>query len=386
MSMTFDVIVIGGGVVGLAAAVGMKHRGYSVAVLDKNTMQVNLDKKDPRVYAVNQASQHLLEQLDIWNAIAHNRVSPYRNMHVWDANNGASIDFDARMVSANKLGHIVEESVIKSTLLNKAEEMGIDFFPGQALTGIETVDDHIKAKTDKGLIDARLMIVADGGTSKTRDMLGVSLTSWPYHHHALVTTVEVEKPHLLTAYQVFNEDGPLAFLPLVDANQCSIVWSTRPKKAEWLCSLPEDAFNEALTHAFAAKLGACRVIEQRFQFPLIMRHVNQYCGNRWIVMGDAAHTIHPLAGLGLNVGLEDVAAWLNILDISKVKNRIISSRQLNTYQRNRKTSVWKIIALMQGIKGFFSTPVPPLAYIRGLGIKTCNRLPMLKRFFIGHAG
>lgn len=384
MNTQFDVLVVGGGVVGLTAAIAMQQQNLTVAVVDSGSMTIDLSQPDPRVYAINQSSQALFEKLGVWADIVKSRISPYRKMYVWDSQNGAQIDFDCRMIGESCLGNIIEESVIKAALLKQAKALDIQLLAKQSVTTINLEEDAVNISCKTSTYTAALLIVADGGNSKTRDCLGVTVTTWPYHQQAIVTTVEVEKPHDKTAWQVFNPDGPLALLPLESPHRCSIVWSTQPKKAQRLIEADEETFNQDLTFAFQAKLGACKVVDKRHQFPLIMRHANQYHGHRWIVMGDAAHTIHPLAGLGLNVGLADVNTWLNI--VYKARNPIWSGRYLKAYQRARKNEVWKIIALMQGLKNLFINPLPAVRGIRGIGLRICNNLPPLKRFLIDQAG
>jgi 2-octaprenylphenol hydroxylase len=381
MHETFDVMIVGGGVIGLCAAIAMRQRNVSVAVLDAGSLTNGLP--NPRVYALNQASQQLLQKLDIWPAVDKARISPYTHMHVWDASNAACIDFDARMIASEQLGVIIEESVIKQALLQLAVEHGVVLYPHSTVNTVHYIDDAIRVSDHEKHWYAKLLMVADGAQSATRQLLNVSVTSWPYHQHAIVTTVHTKQPHQQTAYQVFNADGPLAFLPLVDPHQCSIVWSTSPGRAQQLLNLSDMDFSHAITQAFAAKLGASEVIDKRYQFPLHLRHAKQYSGPHWLLMGDAAHTIHPLAGLGLNVGLADLSVWLEQLDSSK--KSMWSQKMLGAYQRQRKYDVWQIIALMEGLKLLFANPLPPVKLLRGLGITTCNGLPALKRMLIKYA-
>ncbi|MCP0914791.1 MULTISPECIES: FAD-dependent monooxygenase [Legionella] len=381
MSEYYDVLVLGGGVVGLSAAIAMRQRGYSVGIVDAGMLAADIAKPDARVYAINQASQSLLQALAVWEQIIKSRISPYTNMYIWDAANQAHIEFDARMVGTDRLGTIIEESVLKQALLARAAELGVSFFANNKVHAVAPDSEEIRVAAGANAWRAKLLMIADGANSATRDLLGVELTSWPYHQQAIVVNVRTEYAHQYTAYQVFNADGPLAFLPLADAHECSIVWSTTQQRAQFLMGLSEEKFNQELTRAFAAKLGRVQIASTRYQFPLHMRHVKQYQGMRWMLMGDAAHTIHPLAGLGLNLGLEDISAWLSILDAQLAW----SPKELRAYQRQRKYAVWQMIAAMQGLKTLFANPLRPVIHLRGLGLNACNQLPILKRFFIEQA-
>ena len=383
MNQSFDVVVIGGGIVGLSAAIAMSQRNFSVALIDAGKLTADISGADPRVYAINQTSQKLLDTLGAWDGLDKTRLSPYLHMHVWDGVNQAHIDFDARMVGRDRLGTIIEECVIKHALMQQLSKLSITTFPHCKVSTIESSPDAICIQDGMNAWQTKLLIVADGAASTTRQRLGVTLTQWPYHQQAIVTRIRTEKPHQHTAYQVFNSDGPLAFLPLADQHQCSIVWSTTSTRAHTLMNLPDLQFAEQLTTAFSATLGACTVMEKRHQFPLHMRHAKQYSGPHWILMGDAAHTIHPLAGLGLNVGLADLAAWLRIIGTDK--NKAWSKSVLGAYQRQRKYEVWQMIAIMGGLKTLFANPLPPIAALRGLGVQTCNHLMPIKRFFIEQA-
>lgn len=383
MNACFDVIVIGGGIVGLSAAIAMSQRGCSVALIDAGALTADAASVDSRVYAINNASQSLFQTLGAWEHLDKARLSPYNHMHVWDAVNGAHIDFDARIVGMDRLGTIIEESVIKYALLQQISAQSIALFPHCRIAAVEHTPDAICIDGGSKTWQAKLMIVADGAVSATRQLLGVPVTSWPYHQQAIVTSIHTEKSHQRTAYQVFNSDGPLAFLPLADPHHCSIVWSTTPTRAQQLMSLPDEQFAEQIKDAFATKLGNCKVIGKRHQFPLHMRHAKQYSGPHWLLMGDAAHTIHPLAGLGLNVGLADLNAWMSILGTDKYHTW--STKRLGAYQRQRKFQVWKMIALMDGLKTIFANPSTPVAVLRGFGLRACNSLSPLKRLFVEQA-
>lgn len=382
MNHQFDILVIGGGIVGLAAALSMAARGCSVAIIDAGDLAIDLSKPDLRVYAINHASQQLLAKLGVWQHMDVARLSPYRHMHVWDGINGAYIDFDSRDIAAKNLGTIIEESVLKEALLRQVSQTkSIQLFPHCAVDDVLQSEDGIEIKSKEMAWQGQLLMIADGANSPTREKLNVELTTWSYEQQALVATVAIEKEHQRTAYQVFHPDGPLAFLPLANPHQCSIVWSTSPERVKTLMALDEKSFNEQLTRAFSGELGRVELMSLRHQFPLQMRHVKQYTGKRWLLLGDAAHTIHPLAGLGLNVGLADVSSWVSHLN---VKN-LISNKSLSAYQRERKSSVWQIILLMEGLKRVFGFSQPAVISLRGFGLRFCNQFSPLKRLLIEHA-
>jgi len=383
MTPSFDVIIVGGGVVGLTAAVGMGEKGYSVALIDAGPLQVDTSKPDLRVYAVNENSKQLFHHLGVWSYLDKSRVSDYQYMHVWDSSTGAVINFDCRLAKSNHLGAIIEESIIKDALLQKLLKFeNVTLFSECSIDNVSR-DDTILLKSNEQAWEGKLLIATDGAQSPCREKLNVPITSWPYHQNALVAMVEVEKPHQDTAWQVFNEDGPLAFLPLCNPHQCSIVWSTRPGKAQHLCTLNEDSFNHKLSEAFAHKLGETKVISKRFSFPLMMRQAKRYAGDNWLLAGDAAHTIHPLAGLGLNVGLADITCMLN--HIQGNLDNLNFKKALGAYHRQRKTEVWKMILLMQGLKGLFSSPLTPVKTLRKFGLNFTNHTQIIKKILIQQA-
>jgi len=384
MPKSCDVLVVGGGVVGLSAAAAMAARGFKTAVMDAGPLKILSTDKNTRVYAINGASQALLTRLGVWELLDPKIISPYRGMHVWDASNQAEITFDARDAAKAQLGVILEETPLRAALLKRIEALGGQLIPNTRVTAcVEEAAGMCVTGEDGSSWNAKLLMVADGANSSTRELLGVSITTWPYDHEALVATVQTEKPHQATAYQVFTPDGPLAFLPLSDPHQCSIVWSQQPERTQALMALEQDKFEAALTQAFENKLGAVTLKSTRFSFPLHMRHVKQYSASKWLLMGDAAHTIHPLAGLGLNVGLADLTAWLALLD--KQERGAWSERLLATYQRERKHEVWSVIALMQSIKTMFGASPAPVGALRGLGMRALNRLSPLKRMLVDYA-
>lgn len=382
MTDTRDVLIAGGGIVGLTAAIAMQQRGYSVALLDSGSLTVETDIS--RVYAVNEASRLLFQQIGVFKLMDKSRLSPYQQMQVWDAKSGASIHFHARLMACMQLGFILEESLIRKALLEKISTLdNILLLPHSPVERVHEHIDSIQVDSGDRQWFGKLLLVTDGAQSPTRQLLQVPLTSWSYHQAALVATVQTALPHQQTAFQVFHPDGPLALLPLADDRQCSIVWTTSPEKAVALRNLPEAAFDEAIMQAFGDSLGEIKLASPRYHFPLTMRHAQQYAGKHWILLGDAAHTIHPLAGLGLNVGLADIRDWLSCLKTHQTLPP--SAKIMGMYQRKRKYDTWQVIALMEGLKRLFSTTLKPAIFLRGLGLRACDTLAPLKRFLVSQA-
>lgn len=379
-----DVIVVGQGVVGLSAAIAMRDLGHDVAVIDAGPAVNNKAPSISRVYAINPASINLFKKINVWQHINSTDISSYNRMHVWEAKSGAQIDFDSRVNASPELGVMLEEATLKQALLKQAEALQIELINEFKVTEVTEGNNEIIIYNEtQEAWHGQLLIIADGARSSLRDKLGVKITTWPYNQSALIANVQTSKPHQKTAYQVFTKDGPLAFLPQANQYHSSIVWSLPPEKAKEYLTQNEEQFTKNLAETFAHKLGDVSLLSPRFQFPLHMRHTQQYSGKRWLLMGDAAHTIHPLAGLGLNVGLADLSAWIN--EVKNHNGAIVSSRVLSSYQRKRKHALWQVIALMQGLHVLFTNKINPITKLASFGLSIVNNLTPVKKLIIQHA-
>ncbi|MCX7115117.1 MAG: FAD-dependent oxidoreductase [Gammaproteobacteria bacterium] len=376
-----EVLVLGAGVVGLCAALSMAKRGKRVALLDKGDLSTAQDAAPlGRVYALNAASLSLLTSLGALEASTADWMTPYERMAVWVANRSAEIDFDSRLIGLSQLGVIASDAGLMQALFNQIKDHElISYYAKVSIHHISEQPDGVQLRDHQSSWRAPLALIADGAQSSFRKQLNLPVTQWSYHQDALITVVETTLPHRHCCYQVFLPDGPLAFLPLSHPHQCAIVWSTSVAQAKHLLALDVAVFNQMLTQQIRGRLGEVKSQGPCTRFPLTMRHTQQYVGKHWLLLGDAAHTIHPMAGLGLNVGLADLQCWLQQVDAGGL-NRL--TRALGAYQRERKAQVWQTILMLEGLKTMFSTPLQPLQMLRDIGLHACQKVPILKRLFI----
>ncbi|EPC4819457.1 FAD-dependent 2-octaprenylphenol hydroxylase [Salmonella enterica] len=378
-----DVAIVGGGMVGLAVACGLQGSGLRVAVLDHVVPQPLANDAPPqlRVSAINAASEKLLTRFGVWSNIVARRASCYHGMEVWDKDSFGRITFDDASMGYSHLGHIVENSVIHYALWQKAQQAAdiTLMAPAELQQVAWGENDAFLTLKDGAMLTARLVIGADGANSWLRNKADIPLTFWDYRHHALVATIRTEEPHGAVARQVFHGEGILAFLPLSDPHLCSIVWSLSPQDAERMQQSGDEAFNQALTIAFDNRLGLCRVESERQVFPLTGRYARQFAAHRLALVGDAAHTIHPLAGQGVNLGFMDAAELVDDLRRLQRQGKDIGQHlYLRRYERSRKHSAAMMLAGMQGFRDLFAGENPAKKLLRDIGLKLADTLPGVK--------
>ena len=393
MNKSYDVIIIGGGIVGLSFALTLAQATseMKIAIIDqKPLIAPKLTKHyDSRVFAINLASKQLFEHMHCFEAMAEQRISPYRSMYVWDGVAKGAIRFDAQDVAQAELGFIIENQVILHSLYQQlAIQENIELIDQTNIETIHTLENdgsELIIEKDKSYT-TQLLIGADGAQSWLRNQIKIPMTSWPYRHHALVTTVNTEKSHQQTAWQCFTKEGPLAFLPLDDVTTCSIVWSVSEEKAKQLQSISDQQFCSQLAQAFEYRLGSITHCQPRVIFPLSMRHAQAYVKPGIALLGDAVRTIHPLAGQGLNLGLNDVACLSKIIIRRFLQRKAIGSlKGLREYERSRKSHNIAMISLMETFKQTFDTHSSLIAQLRSGGLNLSNQFPFAKRLMMQFA-
>ncbi len=406
----YDIVIVGAGITGATMALALADSGLRIAVVDSKPLQDRIETPaaamadyDARVSAMTAASQRLLTQLGAWQLMPAERVCAYSRMHVHERDGTGSIDFAARDIHAPELGHIVENSVLTGALHDRLRQLAsapegdtrLTVLAPATLQTCQPDSEHGAQLTlnDGQSLSAGLLIAADGANSPMRQLAGFDTREWDYEHHAIVTTIKTRDPHQFTARQCFMDEGVLAFLPLAsaegagDAEQyCSIVWSLVPDKAAELMAMDDDAFCLALSQVSEHWLGPVVGCAQRYSFPLRQRHARQYYRDAVVLIGDAAHSIHPLAGQGANLGLLDVQVLAEeLLRACKTGRSLADPLVLRRYQRRRKPHNLAMMAMMEGFKRLYAEQPLAVRWLRNTGMRAVDQWPLLKNRLIREA-
>ena len=386
----FDILIVGGGMIGSALALGLSRQGWQVGLIEGAPAASlmapaepasSVDDFEPRVSAISLASQRLLEELGAWPKVQASRHCGYREMTVWDGDGTGRIHFDAAELHARSLGTIVENRNIVRALFESLSDSSVQLLDGVRVKawsrgqGVELEDGRCLA--------ARLVVGADGALSRLRQWSGLATREWDYDQQAIVCTVRTSQNHRYTAWQRFSPTGPLAFLPLLneagDEHFCSIVWSQDTLEARRLMALGTESFRQELEAAIERELGEVLAVSRRFAFPLRQRHAKDYITDGLALVGDAAHTIHPLAGQGANLGYGDVRALLEELERARELGLAPDDASvLARYQRRRKGENLAMMAAMEGFKQLFARDELPVRWLRNTGMRWLNQLAPLK--------
>lgn len=383
-----DLVVIGGGLTGLALACATAGAGLPVVLIERQDLATTTAPAfDGRVTAIAEGSRRLLEAIGVWPLVAGD-AQPILDIRVGERHSPLTVHYDHRLVGDHPLGHIVENRVLRSALLRRAEALAgtlILAAPDQVTRlsfGTEVAELRLRGLRR---VRASLVAAAEGRTSPTRATAGINVLRWNYDQTGIVATIAHERPHHGLAIERFFPDGPFAILPMT-GQRSSIVWAAQNRLARELIALDDGGFMAELGERFGDELGAIALAGPRWHYPLAMVQAKRYTGRRLALVGDAAHAIHPLAGQGWNLALRDVAALAELtLDARRLGLDPGSATVLRHYERWRRFDSLALIAITDGLNRLFANDFIPLRLARELGLGAVERIAPLKQFFMRHA-
>ncbi|NUF26489.1 2-octaprenylphenol hydroxylase [Gilliamella bombicola] len=391
MNIQFDVAIVGGGLVGLATACALSQYALNIAIIDAKIHQhgsLPHGEIGIRASAINGASQRYFSQIGIWDDLcASRRVQEFNEIGVWEKYGQAHLSAHAKDYGYSNLGYIIENNVISHYLYQYAKKCSnIHFYNFEAIDCTFNDDFAFLTLADKTVLQSKLMIGADGAHSWVRRCKNIPVFERDYLHHAVITTVETEYPHQSCARQVFYPNGIIAFLPLWDANKSCLVWSTKPDNAANLTSLCESEFSNQLLALTGDKVGKCQLINPRMVFPLKARFAKQFIKHRLVLIGDAAHTIHPLAGQGVNLGFQDSALLVStIKQLIDTQKDIGLVNNLKSFEFNRRKDTLVMLTAMRTIQDMFNGDNVLKKTLRTIGMNAINHSSLLKKQLIKYA-
>jgi len=388
MKSSYDIVIVGGGMVGAALACALGSSSLKVAVLDRAAPAVPDRDYDQRVSAITLASQSFFENIGAWDGMVRQRVSPVREMQVWSEGGNGAIHFNAAEIGEPCLAWIIENRVIQAALIERLHQFtNVHYLCPVEVADITLADNGAVAtlKDGRGL-HAKLLVGADGADSAVRRAAGIETQSLNLNQKGIVATVTTEKPHEAMARQRFLATGPLAFLPLDEPHACSIVWSADNARADQLMALDDAAFISELQNTFGNSLGKIKTIGPRAGFPLALSHAKAYTAPHLALVGDAAHTVHPLAGQGVNLGFLDAATLAEVLLDAAAKQKNIGMHGvLRRYERWRKGDNLAMVSITGGFRYLFSNDLPVVSQLRNWGLDLTNAATPVKNFIMRRA-
>jgi ubiquinone biosynthesis UbiH/UbiF/VisC/COQ6 family hydroxylase len=384
----FDVVIVGGGLVGLALARALAGSGLDLALIEPRAPRANLPPPptwDSRVYAVSPGSATFFERCGIWRRLDAERVTRVEAMRIYGDRADACLRFDAYDAGLRELAFIAEGNRLQHALWAGVRDQEIRMFCPTDWTSLETTEERAILRLADGTeITARLVVGADGGESRVRNAAGIGMTPGDYAQLGVVANFTCEKPHRGVAFQWFMREGVLALLPL-PGNRASMVWSIARERGQELLALAPDDLVAAVESASRGELGALKVLTPPVAFPLKLQRVEQFVKPRLALVGDAAHNVHPLAGQGMNLGLRDARILADTLIERGAWRDCGEHALLRRYERARKEDVMTMQLATDGLQKLFTSDVVLVSEARNLGLRVVDQLQFVKSLLVHHA-
>ena len=387
--MDSEVVIIGAGVAGSSLALALAKEGMDVCLIDKGTSKIKGDIYKGRTTALNLASLDILEGLGVRKDI-QDYLTPFKNIYVWDSEGTSSLNFSSDEIGQPKLGDVVTNNAILTGIISLlADHKNLKFLSKDRLKTLDPQKESIKVFTEGGVnISCKLVVGADGGLSSVRELSSIKIRTWSYEQKALIANLRAEKSHKNIAYQVFTKNGPIALLPMKKDNEeyLSLVWSADIDYAENLLALDELSFLNELERKTESVLGKLSLDGKISSYPLHQLHAKDYYSQRSVLIGDAAHSMHPLAGQGLNLGLGDVKELAHrILRNRRHGEDIGNEKMLMEYSKARKSINLRMMGFMEIFKNGFGSTNPWVRLGRNMAFGVAQKAPELRKKFIKEA-
>ena len=381
-----DVCVVGGGMVGAAVALGLARMDLSVVIVEGNMPQPYESEQTPdiRMSAFSMASVSMLEKLGAWQYVQRMRLTPYSKLSVWEKSDCVT-RFDAADINASHLGFFVENRLVQLGLHQAlASKSNVTWITDKKLKKLHNNHQPELVFDDGSSLGCKLLIGADGAQSNVRALANIGTTGWRYSQQALGIKIKTKQPSQDITWQQFTPSGPLAFLPMYDGHAC-LIWYHNTDSINQLKSLSSDKLKQQIKQHFPPELVDFDILETA-SFPLTRMHANRYVAGNTILMGDAAHTINPLAGQGVNLGFKDVAAFLKLTEASLNQGRpFYQGQNLADYERQRRGQNLLMMSAMDVLYATFSNEIGPIKAIRNLGLKMADKTGVLKHQVMKYA-
>jgi 2-octaprenylphenol hydroxylase len=387
MKLDCDVLIAGAGISGPLLACALSGSGLRIVLCGRRPAPPQKNQEyDLRVSALTPATVEVLSQLGVWNSL-ESRAGRIECMHVWDESGGGNISFDSADTGQPALARVAENSAVARALAARLANLPDVEWVESSVTEIGVTIEAARARFENGSSRiARLIVGADGTQSTIRQLAGIASIQWPYSQSAIVAHVRTAKSHQNRALQVFRPEGTLAFLPLPEPDHSSIVWSAETQQAEALAALGDDDFRAQLQSAIGDRLGTIESVTARATFPLALRNAKNYIAERIALIGDAAHQLHPLAGQGLNLGVQDAMALANAIRAAhEAKRDIGSHRVLRSYERARRGPNWLMLSAVDAFARGFRVQSAPVVSLRSTALSAADRIVPLKKTLMRYA-